>query len=539
MKNIQEPVEYEAHQRMATSPNKNNSVRKNNFDSLQADNSTNPVTIRAIGMSPVLYVFLGILLAIGAAFAVNYTSSLPPLLIIAGGVGVFLVISIFQKPELGGYILIFSVFTNLSDLFTEKGLPSINKPLVAIVVLSIFANQILNTGKIKSIPKFTRIEFVLGLYLLSVLASSFVAINQSKALTALIDLVKDVAVGYCIYTTLDTRDKVKTGLHILLAAVTFVSFLGVIRTITGTSNDFWGFAQLSAFGQVSDTDGQLRYGGAIGESNIWGQVLVSTTPIILYLIAKAHDLKARILPVISGLFVVLAVFFTESRGAFIALALVLVLIAIDLRIKGTTFVVLASVLLVVLFSLPAKYSERIKSLDIFFQNQEYGLTKDESINGRQAKMLTGLAMFAKNPFLGVGFANYTENYWSYAGSLGLDSAVLSVGTTSDYEDQQPHSLYVEIMAETGILGLSSFMGFLGLIFFGLNRSRKKIKATKKASDRDWLMLTSSIMMSILTFLIAGFFLHGIGFRFIWVLIGLSLAFIQLSQNQLNSSTAKS
>src|SRR5436190_3918633 len=220
---------------MSLPTNKNNSIRKNGLGSRQIDNSVNPITIRTIGMSPVPYAIIGILLAVSAAIAVNYTSSLPPLLIIGGGMAIFLVIAIFQKPELGGYILIFSVFTNLSDLFTEKGLPSINKPLVAIVVLSIFANYILNTGKIKSIPKFTRIELVLGIYLLSVLASSFVAVNQSKAFDSLIDLVKDVAVGYCIYVTLDTKEKVKTGLYVLLTAVTFVSFLGVIRTFTGTS----------------------------------------------------------------------------------------------------------------------------------------------------------------------------------------------------------------------------------------------------------------------------------------------------------------
>jgi O-antigen ligase len=522
---------------MSTSTNRNNTIKKNNYASRPIDSSVNPITIRAFGSSPIPYVIIGILLAIAAAVAVNFTSSLPPLLIIGAGVAAILVISIFQRPELGGYILIFSVFTNLSDLFTEKGLPSINKPLVAIVVLSIFANQILNTGKIKPLPKFTRIDFVLMLYLLSILASAFVATNQSKALTAIFNLVKDIAVGYCIYITLDTREKVKIGLYTLLVALTFVSILGVIRTVTGTSNDFWGFAQLSQFGQVSDTDGQLRYGGAIGESNIWGQVLVSATPIILYLIAKAHNFRDRILPAISGLFIILAMLFTESRGAFIALVLVLVLVAVDMRIKSTTFLALVTILLIILFSLPAKYADRIKSLNIFFQNN--GLTQDESITGRQAKMLTGLAMFSKNPFLGVGFANYTDNYWIYAGSLGLDSGALNVGTSSDYESQQPHSLYVEVAAETGIFGLSSFMAFLGLIFIGLNQARQAMKLARKIIDRDWLMLTSAIMMSILTFLIAGFFLHGIGFRFIWVLIGISLAFIRLSPNQTSPSFVRS
>lgn len=500
------------------------------------NNNTSPITVRAIGMSSsVPWAMLAILLAIGAAVGVSYTSNLPPLVIVGGAIALFLAMAIFQNPELGGYILIFSVFTNLSDLFTEKGLPSINKPLVGIVVLSIFANYILHTGKPKSLPKFTKIEFALGAYLFFVLASSFVAVDQSRSLSSLLDLVKDVAVGYCIYATLDTKEKVRTGLWVLLAAITFISILGAIRTFTGTSNDFWGFAQLSAFGQVSDVDGQLRYAGAIGESNIWGQVLVSTMPIVLYLIVSERTVIAKIVLAVSGLSIVLAMLFTESRGAFIAFVLILIIIAIDMRIKSTTFLSLVSLMLLILFLLPPKYSDRIKSLNIFFQDQQYGLTQDESINGRRAKMLIGLAMFSDNPFLGVGFANYTDNYWQYAGKLGIDSTVLSVGTSSQYEDQQPHSLYIEIMSETGIFGIVSFMTFLGLVFYGLDKARKKIRSAKRAMDKNWLYLISAIMMSLLTFLIAGFFLHGIGFRFIWVLIGLALAFIHISQSQKGAS----
>jgi O-antigen ligase len=344
-----------------------------------------------------------------------------------------------------------------------------------------------------------------------------------------------VAVCYCIYITLDTQDKVKKGLRILLIAITFASILGVIRTLTGTSNDFWGFAQLSAFNQVSDTDGQLRYGGPIGESNIWGQVLVSAIPIILYIIAKERDLLPKFLPAAAGLFIILAMFFTESRGAFVALVFVLGLMAIDLKIKGSTLLSFITIIFLVLLVLPEKYSQRIMSLDVFFQKQEYGLTQDESINGRRAKMLTGLAMFTSNPFLGVGFSNYSNNYWIYAGNLGLDSSVLNVGE-SEGDQQEPHSLYVEIISETGIFGISSFLTFLGFILIGLHRSRVIDNTAKSKLRADWRLLTASIMMSLLTYLVAGFFLHGIGFRFIWVLIGISLAFIHLSQPKLTSDT---
>jgi O-antigen ligase len=517
---------------MTTHPTKSQAGGEKPLQRQNSPTNTSPITLQAPNLSPLLFAILGILLAIGAGVFTNYTADLSPILILGGAVGLLLAVSVFQKPELGAYLLIFSVFTNFSDLFTEKGLPSINQPLVALVVLSIFVNYTLRTGKLSTRPKITVIEFVLGIYILSILGSSFFAVDQAKSLSALIDLIKDIAVGYCIYLTLDTKEKVKTGVAVLLIAVTFASILGVIKTATGTSSTFWGFAQESIFGQVSDTDGELRYAGPLGESNIWGQVLVSSLPLALYLIVRAPrgEIFSKILPALSALFILIAMLFTESRGAVLALICILGLISLDLRIKASTFMLLFSGLLVLLFILPAKYTDRIKSLDVLFQDQEYGYTSDESIDGRRAKMLIGIAMFTNNPFLGVGFANYSENYVNYGGSLGLSSSVLDIGSEEDSQ-YQPHSLYVEILAETGVFGFASFLTFLGLILKELYGTRKRNRASNNWADREWSLLTAAIMMSIITYLIAGFFLHGVGFRFLWVLIGLGHAFVYLGKRQ--------
>ena len=479
--------------------------------------------------SSMRYVLIALGLAIVAALAINLTAAASPLLVVGAAIGLILTILIFQRPDLGAYILIFTVFTNLSDLFTEKGLPSINKPLVGIVLFSIFANYILRTGKISSRPGVTRIEVALFVYCLTVLASSMVAINQSRAFLAIIDLAKDIAVGFCIFLTLDTKEKLKTGAKVLLYSVAFVSVLGVIHTLVSSDLTFWGLARDSAFGQLSDS-GDLRYGGPIAEANIWGQILVAVIPIALYRLAKEHQTLAKFLPAGAALFILLAMLFTQSRGAFLALVLILILIAIDMRIKSTTLLAMAFLGLMLLFVVPSRYTERLKSLtDILPSNQSAGLSMDESVDGRREKMLTGLAMFGANPLLGVGFANYSDNYWSYAGNLGLEASARNVGSQSSA--RQPHSLYIEIMAETGIFGITSFLAFLGFMLNGLYQARAKNPSHKTKADEDWAAWITSLIMSIVTFLVAGFFLHGIGFRFIWVLCGLALAVLHLTPNR--------
>jgi len=474
------------------------------------------------------FILLGIVLSGIVAIAINYITVSPELLIIGGALGLILALVILQRAEFGTYLIIFAVFTNLSDLFTEKGLPSINKPFVAIILASIFINYILKTGKLSPSPKFTRIELALLVYCLVIFASSYVAVNSGNSLDSFLDLAKDIAIGFCVYVTLNSKVKWQNGAYVLILAVTFISFLGAIHTLTGSDNTFWGFAQQSAFGQTSDS-GELRYGGPIGESNIWGQVLVSIIPFVLYRIVKSSTFTGKAVFLSSMLLILLSMLFTQSRGAFLALVVVLGFIAYDMKIKGPTLLWVTIAGLAFLLFVPSKYTERLRTLDIFFKaDQEYGLSQDESVQGRKEKMLTGLAMFTANPFIGVGFANYSDNYWSYAGSLGLESSARNI----DSEDgaRQPHSLYIEIMAETGLFGILSFLGFFGLIFQNLFRIRKKYIKKNQMADKDWSAWIISTAMSILTFLIAGFFLHGIGFRFIWVLAGMALALINISNN---------
>jgi O-antigen ligase len=232
--------------------------------------------------------------------------------------------------------------------------------------------------------------------------------------------------------------------------------------------------------------------------------------------------------------ILLSVVFTQSRGAFLALAIVLVLIVIEMRIRSSVLLTLAVIGFIFLFVVPSKYTERILTLDIFFQtNQDNAYLQDESIEGRREKMLTGLAMFSDNPILGVGFANYSDNYWNYAGSLGLESSARNL--TSERGQREPHSLYIEIMAETGLLGILTFLLFFGLTIRNIYLYRKNYRRGISKSDDAWSAWITATGFSILTYLVAGFFLHGIGFRYIWILAGMALSIINISKFELSKN----
>lgn len=471
------------------------------------------------------FVAIGLILSIVIAVAVNFIPGNAPAYVLAGILGLIVTILVLQNPELGAYILIISIFTNISDILSDKGLPSINRPLIALAMGSVLANYILRTGKFARFPNMTRTEWALLTFYAVIIASILVSPEKSKAVNTIIDITKDILVGICIFVTLNTQKSWEKGAWYLIITITILAGLGVIKVITGTSQTFFDLARLSNFGQVGST-GEVRYGGPIAESNLWGQVLLATIPLVLYrLVREVHQAK-KILLGISLLLILLAMIYTESRGALVALAAITPLIALDMRIKPINMLIGILLFFGLLSILPARYTQRFATLNVFFKNEEYGLAEDESISGRRDVMLAGLAMFRDNPLLGVGFGNYSAYYWDYASRLGLESSF----TLSEVDDgvRHPHSLYIEIISETGLLGLLAFVFFITTLFIELLRVRKKFQ--NFAFYADWSSWVTATIMSTLTFLISGMFLHGIFFRYIWMLIGLGMAAISISDN---------
>jgi O-antigen ligase len=294
--------------------------------------------------------------------------------------------------------------------------------------------------------------------------------------------------------------------------------MGVFKTVTGSSITFFDMARNSLFGQVGETD-ELRYGGPIGEPNLWGQILVSTLPFIFYLMNKQPIKKMAVLALSSGL-ILLATIYTSSRGAFVALILIAPFMAMERKIKLSSFLTGALLFVGLLSILPATYSARFSTL--FNQNT---LAQDESISGRSAAMKIGLEMFFENPILGVGFGQYRNNYWDSAEKLGLEANANNVNYTEDA--QSPHSLYIEILSETGTIGLFTFLFYIYTLFSGLYKIHQKFNSLP--FHREQIEMAIALSFSIATFLISGFFLHGVFFRFIWILLGLAMAATSVSE----------
>ena len=120
------------------------------------------------------------------------------------------------------------------------------------------------------------------------------------------------------------------------------------------------------------------------------------------------------------------------------------------------------------------------------------------------QLQTTLNLIPKNLIFGVGWGNATF-YLPYFG----------------YVTFAPN-LYLNILFETGIFGLSIFLIFLGALLLSTWRALKKIE------DTAWQKLILSLFVAVLSLLICFLFVSWwTNNPFLWVLIGMLAASVKL------------
>ncbi len=464
-----------------------------------------------------IYILMGIAFAAASAVVTANPNAKVWLLSAAALLAVGLVIAIYINPHLGASVLIVAVFTNISTTFTDNGLPSINKPLVAMVAAAILVRYYNASRLPGGREKTGGIEAFLFVYFMVIALSYVAADNKERTLDAIVDLGKDIVIIYCFLFALRKPETWKQSAWIIIFVTAFLCLLGSFQVLTGNYDQkFFGMAGVAAdVGEFSTTQ---RIAGPITEPNIWAQVVVAVVPLVIYRIIYEKRLRMKLLA--AGILGVLLfeILNTYSRGAYLGLGVIVFIILLGQRPRLQTWFGIGAAAVLMLVMLPASYAERFQTLSLLTPSTENGIYQEGSFRGRASKMLTGLTMFARNPILGVGAYNYPNNYELYTQEIGLET---------ETGERDPHSLYVQILAETGILGAIAFMGFSILLLVTLSRTRKSIEHIVKY--QSWVPWITAIQLSIVSYMVTSTFLHGGYIRYFWILVALALSAIQLTE----------
>lgn len=428
--------------------------------------------------------------------------------------GIGVVMAIIINPSLGANVLIIAIFSNLSAQLTDNGYPGIIKPLVAVVFGSILVRNYYIGQIPTNRPKTQRIEIFLLLYLVAVTASYLTATDKDLTMERVVDFAKDIVILYCVLFCLRNFQEWKNAITVIIVVMVALCLLGVYQMATGDfEQNFFGFSHV-------DVDDRLS--GPINEPNMWGQVIVLALPFVIFGFLRSNLSGKIIYASIFALFS-FELLNTYSRGGYLAFFLILFLIMffftkINLFFIGTV----VGILILALPFVPPAYAERFETLSLITANPGTGIYQEGSFRGRTSELIAGWEMFKDYPILGIGAANYAINYQKYAQIVGIETRT---------EQREAHSLYVEIMAETGILGILTFLGFLFALFRGLSNIKLSLRRTRYFAEASTYI--SAIQVSLISYLFASIFLHGAFLRYFWILSALAIALIQILYELIN------
>lgn len=212
---------------------------------------------------------------------------------------------------------------------------------------------------------------------------------------------------------------------------------------------------------------------------------------------------------VTGLFCIVG---ASSRGAQLALGVLLLGVLLRWKERGKAIVVLVMLSLTLLYFLPEEQKQRFEAVG-----------HDASSLQRFAYWDLGVDIMNEHPVLGIGYYNWL-NYGDYMHPEG-------VGPYGKI--QLPHNIFIQAGAELGYAGLAIFIIMIIYVFVINSRTRN---ISDKIDNRFFYYLTYGLDAGLVGYLIAGFFVTVMYYPFYWVGMALSVATYSIAKTRLDSGT---
>jgi O-antigen ligase len=443
-----------------------------------------------------------------------------PIYIWAGAIAVFAFALTVTSLEWGLLALVFITYTRLSDIAVHfHNAPSIAKSFIVLLVVAIFIRWAIFHERPMG---WQRAFALIGLYGLVGFTSLLYAANPLRTGNAISDFLKDAVIAIIITSLLYRASTLRRVIWTLLLVALLMGSLSIYQYLTGTfENQYWGLAQTKYMNIVGETQG-YRISGPIGDPNFFAMIMVALVPFGFERLIHEKKWWLRLLALLALVISVLTVIFTFSRGGFVALVVTILatLFVFPPRPKYLPIIIVA--ILVVVLLLPVEYTSRIFTLTDVVSGLDTGIrTQDLSLRGRASESISAWLMFEDHPFLGVGWNNFSLHYQEYARRVGLSPTA---------GERAAHNLYLEIAAETGLVGIGVFSLLLIVMLRGVAVNARKLRTAGKyqVAGMAW-----AVFLSLIGYLSASMFVHGAYPRFFWLLVGIAFSIPNLSKHELN------
>jgi O-antigen ligase len=454
-----------------------------------------PLTARK--MVPLGWIIAGGVAALALAWAASISASAAIGVAVAIAAG----IAVVGRPATLLWILTASVFV---ELVRVEG-TTIGRVLAPLVLLTVVVQLIRGRAWIRpSSPllwagAYTVWAFASGLWTTSVAGTAFLLASLAIALVYMLAFA----------SLLDSRRDLE---HVLLALALVSFLLGALS--------FQHVSEALHLGQVLESG---RSQGGVGDPNSFAAVQLVTLPLVIVLAVEARKRWLQLGLYACVLVIIGSILTSLSRGGFIGLAVLLVLlVVVPFRLLFGSRRNKAIALLVVAFGATAMSIRHASSLtrrvETIFSSVNPGA---EQGSGRVEIWKAAGTSIKERPWLGLGYGAFP----SASTALLLRTPGVDLQRYHPRPSGEPaHSAYIESLAELGIAGLVLYLGLL--ISTGRALRRTAVKA-REAGEEFIAAVAHALLLGLVTWAITSVFLSSETARVFWILMGLSLALPKL------------
>jgi O-antigen ligase len=256
-----------------------------------------------------------------------------------------------------------------------------------------------------------------------------------------------------------------------------------------------------------DTDGARRITAVFGSANNIGLYFDYTLPVgvALLLFSRRSDFGpvrtglVKALVILALLPIVGTLYMSQSRGAWIAIGVAVVALAV-LALPARKMMLWASGALVVVGG-AVFYFKRHTILNYFIQGHE-SITGISTVTKRLYLWLSALRMIHDRPWFGFGLDNWlcyysynnvcnipalkNHHYWI----LTIPGTKLPTGLADEPTLSHPHNIFLHVWVSMGIFGLLAFLALIVLFFWLVARQLKQLHVSrdKPSSSLRWMVM---------------------------------------------------
>ncbi len=440
---------------------------------------------------PALLVVVAIILA-----ALILPGSQYSRMLLDGTVGLVVAVGTLLEPVLGLYLFVATMLTEA--LFMVGGV-SVAR-LLGIVVLVAWVAHALSRRRFEIVvPGQT---WFAVMFIVWGLASAIWALDTERLFSALLLLAQLVALYVVVINLVDSVRRVQ----IILAIVVAVSLVLALLTVS----------------RVPDVDlegGRVDLGQvSVGDVNAQAAYLLPGATLLMVLFSRRVQVVQKLLLLLGLSLIVLAILATSSRGAMVALAVILVLgVIVDHSLWQVALPALLIGTLAVLV-LPHTFFERLESI----------VTLSDRAAGRLDIWLVAFQIIRTHPVLGVGLGSFPKAFDKHVSET--QDILLNIG-----RGRASHNTLLNVQSELGIVGLALFVIFIAMALQGgfiAVRNWRRVGSHRTAS------LALAVWLSLVGILVTGLFLDVQYWKLFWLLLALPEVMRRLSVQSVRETALK-